>query len=311
MAAALAKRSSGRTSRARFDDVRQRLGDVGSHLLQRGVLAIADAGEDLAGVAAQEGAGSGERLVDQHPEREQVRAPVHGRARHLLGGHVRGRAHRHALRGEGLQAHVLGHAEVHQLHVAGLGEHHVGRLEVAVDDVAEVGVLERAGDARPDGGAHLGRQRPLLDELVQGGPVHELHHHEEDVVLLHQVVQGDDVLVAEGGERERLAAEARHGLLVAHGVREHLLDGDLALQHLVQPPVHLGHASAPQLSEHAVGAYLPMSDNGLLTGRHGREATDLPARRRPARSADSQAVEVPVHEKAEPPTWRSRYDRAP
>ena len=45
------------------------------------------------------------------------------------------------------------------------------------------------------------------------------------------------------------------------------------LEHLVEPPVHLGHAATAQLSEHTVGTYLPMSDDGLLGGWHGLEAT--------------------------------------
>ncbi|MEZ4409528.1 MAG: hypothetical protein R3A52_24105 [Polyangiales bacterium] len=126
-----------------------------------------------------EGAAAREELVEHDPEGEDVAPEVEPVAEHLLGRHVRGRAH-HAEARVGLVDH-LGEAEVGELHVAEARDQHVAGLEVAVQHPAQVGVLERAADLQRDHRGDVGRERSALAaaaQLREGPPLDELHHDE-------------------------------------------------------------------------------------------------------------------------------------
>ncbi len=102
---------------------------------------------------------AGDALVEHDAEREDVAAEVELVAQDLLRAHVARRAHAGAGLGQVAQRVVAGDAEVHQLHLALVGDDDVGRLDVAVDDAAEVRVVERTRDLQRDDRGHLHRQR--------------------------------------------------------------------------------------------------------------------------------------------------------
>ena len=171
------------------DDAPQRRGHArhGHHRLH---VEGGDVAQDLEVVRAVEQLLAGEQLVEQQPQQEEIRALIHRRAAHLLGGEVAHLALHHAHLGAALDVGGLGDAEVGELHLAGGGDHHVGRVDVAVDDVERpagriellVGVGQALGHLLDDE-AHLAQaQRHLLGgggalERAEVLSVHELHHH--------------------------------------------------------------------------------------------------------------------------------------
>ena len=75
------------------------------------------------------------KLVQDHPERVDVRARVHLLAFDLLGRHVRGSAdHAAGRRQTVLVVDELGDAEVEDLGFAAIGDEDVVRLQVAVNN---------------------------------------------------------------------------------------------------------------------------------------------------------------------------------
>jgi hypothetical protein len=80
-----------------------------------------------------------------------------------------------------------------------------------MDDAAPVRGHERVRDL-PDDDQHVLRRPRLVraEELAQGRPLHELHHHEELVLGQPEVEHGDDVRRADRGDGEDLALEALH-----------------------------------------------------------------------------------------------------
>jgi hypothetical protein len=125
----------------------------------------------------------------------------------------------------------LGDAEVHELQAAVLPDHHVLRLDVAVDDADLVRVAQR--HAQPvDHQRGQSRARPpaRVEPLAQRHAVDELG----DQVALGRVLAGvvvdlEDVLVAQLGDRQRLAPQPRPRLLARRHVRVQHLDRDLAV----------------------------------------------------------------------------------
>ena len=101
-----------------------------------------------------EGPPSGGHLVEQHPERIDIRAGIVRVAAQLLGRHVRERAEDRArLRqvGHGVRCvEETREAEVEDLRGSGGGQHDVAGFQVAVQNPAPVGVVKGIGDLRSD-----------------------------------------------------------------------------------------------------------------------------------------------------------------
>src|SRR5690606_853341 len=148
----------------------------------------------------------------------------------------------------------LGDAEVGQLHHAVAADHDVLRLDVAVEHAERVGVAERAADLHGDHRADLRVLDLVLgDELLEGLAVDELG---DDVALVGagagEVEDLEDVLVAQLGDRLRLALEPLARFLVIGQVAVQHLDRDLAAKRGVEPAVHDGHAPLTHLLEELV-----------------------------------------------------------
>ena len=118
--------------------------------------------------------------------------------------------------------------------------------------------IVRGSDRRDDRQRQLeeARQRQPSEwyEVGQVLAVDQLHGDEaQPLGLLHRV-DGDDVRVAERGDRLRLALEASQPLgIFGHGVWQHL-DGDLPAQSRVEGSVHLTHAADAQSGDDLVAA---------------------------------------------------------
>ncbi len=213
------------------------------------------------------------------------RPDVRGRARLLAGEHLRRHVRRapdeHADAGEVGVGLALRDAEVHELHLAVARDHDVGRLHVAVQQGVEVDVVEGVGDARAHQGDAVGREgAALAEEAGQVRPVHELRDEVEAVVLLDEIVDLDDRLVAEPGVGAPLAPEALEDLLRPGELDVERLDGDGAVEPLLEGLVDDAHAAATDLADDPGGSDL-LHHAGQEHGRPaGRRSSALDARRR-------------------------------
>ena len=207
---------------------------------QRRRLRVEQRVDDGDRVRAFERPPAGEKLPEQHAQREDVRARVDVAAQGLLGRHVRDgpehgtrrRARRvRADRAPGL-APVARHgperreAEVEDLHAPPSVHHDVAGLDVAVDDPARMRGRERVGDLQDDVHGLGDLRRALLEKRRQRAPRDVLHRDEAlpPPLALHRVdvVDDGDVRVVELRGESRLAQEA--ALLILRAAQH--LQGD-------------------------------------------------------------------------------------
>ena len=201
---------------------------------------------------------------------------VDGRvADRLLGRHVRGRAERHAGRGEpGTRPGTilrrgrdrLGDAEVSDDRVPAR-EKHILRLEVAVHHASTVRVRQRVGQLADDAGPVRHRQRALARETsAQRFAVHVRHHVKQQAVRITRVVDAEHVGVCQPSRDADLMEEA---LGTCDGdVPVENLHGDGPIVAEVTRQVNRGHPAAPKLTLDGVvgrqGAPKRVSEVGAL-----------------------------------------------
>ena len=180
-------------------------------------------------------------FVQRQGQGIDVSGPVHGLPRRLLRGHVGERPHDLPGGGQRWGAGQRRDSEVHQLRAPSgprIGPHdHVVRLQVSVDHAAPMGMSEGGADVGPELGDLAVRQLARARELRQRRALDQLRDQDRPAVLRAQLVQRDDARVVQARRRLGLA---QHAL----GVGAHdLLDGDLALEALVEGAVDGAHAS--------------------------------------------------------------------
>ena len=160
-------------------------------------------------------------------------------AARLLGRHVARIAERHAeARRRGLRVALdeLREAEVEQLDEVRLAAPHrevdVARAQVAVDVADRVRLHQRLADLDQDVGDALDRELLLAREhAVERLALEQLHREVEPAVgRAAEVVDLDDVLVVDLGDRRRFAAEPLDREVVARQLVVEDLDRDLAAQ---------------------------------------------------------------------------------
>ncbi|MEZ4335977.1 MAG: hypothetical protein R3B82_05055 [Sandaracinaceae bacterium] len=197
-------------------------------LLERGEVALADE-EPL----------TGEQLVEDDADREDVAASIEREPADLLGRHVPELALQDARLGLARLAGRLGDPEVDDLRLAVVADQNVLRGDVAVDEVElaarrvllVVGVVEPladlhdrvAGHGHRDGLAALASPVEDRPEVL---PVDELHRDEERVRDLTEVEDLGDVRVRQLHGDLRLVDEHRDELLVLRDRREDPLHRD-------------------------------------------------------------------------------------
>ena len=108
-----------------------------------------------------------------------------------------------------------------------------------------------------------------LDVLVQVDAVDELHRQVAGAAALVELVDGDDVLVAELGGVAGLAAETLQGVGLRRHVRRQDLQGHLALEHGVDGLVDRPHAAGGDVRHHLVLADANGTARRLADGSGG------------------------------------------
>jgi hypothetical protein len=162
--------------------------------------------------------------------------------RHVLGGADDGP-------GPG-QARLLsrsGDPEIDQCDVIVRPHHDVAWLDVSVDHPVAMGVVQGAGKLPEQPHRPIHRQwcrRP--DDLAQGAAFQQVHDDVVEIVLLGDVVDQDDVGVAQPGRDHRLAPEPLDDVRLVRQVRAQDFDGPGLLQRLVHTPVDGAHAAAAE-----------------------------------------------------------------
>jgi hypothetical protein len=203
------------------------------------------------------------RGVEHAPEAEEVGPLVDRPEEGLLGGHVHRRPGDQTRLREGGVVDQAGQTKVGDLDPPRpFLQHDVAWLDVAVNEPRRVGSGQAVGDLLADAKHVRQVERPgLVELLLQGSAGNALHDEVRDVCVF-DGVDRDDVLVANGRGRSRLAEEplARGR---GHGqARLQDLDGDDPAQPLVEHfqddteaplPEHLQHLVMPQPAEHAGG----------------------------------------------------------
>ncbi len=156
-----------------------------------------------------------EELVEEHAEREEVGARVHGLPLPLLGGHVGERPReRQVARAERGREVELGHegarrlaeAEVHDLGRAVALDEDVLGLQVEVEDPGRVNRREPVEDLVAEEGRRLRADRAAAEAPERLAP-HELGREEGDLALGVAGDVGGDVRVLDLREEDPLAAE--------------------------------------------------------------------------------------------------------
>ena len=135
-----------------------------------------------------------------------------------------------------------------------------------MDDAPGVCEGERGTDALTDLRRSGRLERPVLPEDVgQRPPLDVFHHDVVRAVVRAGVENRHDVRMAEASRGSSLPAEPRHERLVPGVLRRQHLHGHRPPEHAIRPPVHGGHAPAPDRLEHVV----PLTEEGLLLRHPG------------------------------------------
>jgi hypothetical protein len=244
------------------DDLGERPGVGGGErqLLGDGVRGL-DGGGPAVGRAALDG------LVERAAQRPHVGLRPGGGAADALGRQEVDGADELAGAGQGGGAGGLGDAEVGEhdppgadLALGAAAEQDVAGFDVAVQHPGAVRGPQRGDHAAAYAGGFGGRQRAvLLEQFAEGDGLDVLHDDGRQALVVHHVVDDDDVGVADPGGGAGLAAGALEegGQLVVVHVRlrrVQLLHRDEAVEQLVLGPPHRAHAAAADACEQPVAA---------------------------------------------------------
>jgi hypothetical protein len=223
----------------------------------RGLPALGAAGLDR---RRGEGPPTGHRLDQGHREGELIAGRRRGATVEQLGRQVRRRAdhqaglgHRRLVGPAGRR--VLAVADVDRArqpevgdvsHAVAIDQHVVG-LEVAVDQARAMRRRQPAPGRRQDRDDRRRRARRRGQPGPQRAAVDERHRDRELTVVLLDVVDRDDVGVAQLGQGPGLAHQAR-ALAGADPIRPHQLERDLALELPIDRAVDHRHPAAAELA---------------------------------------------------------------
>ena len=204
---------------------------------------------------AIEGPLAGHQFIERDAHRIDVGTRIgRGDALDLLRRHVVQGADGGAGLGELMVRGRTGDAEIHQLDHARGRQHHVGGLDVAMDHAAGVRVFQ-GGQHLHDVVDRLGRrQRPILEALIEGDALDELHHHEELILHAHRGAQGGDVRVLQAGLYFDFAQKAVGEIGLIDEIGKQHLHGFHAIRDDVADLVDLAHAAGAKDADNLIVA---------------------------------------------------------
>jgi hypothetical protein len=195
------------------------------------------------------------RLLDQHfvkndAKRILVGTTVHFAADRLLRAHVSRRAHHHALLGDAGSGVVLHprDAEVGDHRRVGVAEEDVVGLDVPVDHAVVMGVLKGVGDLHHDAD-EVGEREPTgAHAFAENAAFQEFHHDVIAVVVLHHVVDADDIPMRQLRQRLAFGQEALFRFAARAFLPGQDLDGHLSVERFLYPEIDGGHAARAELA---------------------------------------------------------------
>ena len=186
---------------------------------------------------------AGEHFVEQHAKAVQVGASIHRLATNLFRTHVARRAERQAGAGhDRAAAEALGDAKIGEHWAAIFTEQDILRLDVAVDDAAMVGVMQGAGDGPGDVQAFVERQAGA-DVVLQGLAGQILHGQVVGALVGGDVIDGDDVRVAELGDDPTFVQEALGEFIVRGEDGLNDLQRDMAIERFLYGQINNRHTA--------------------------------------------------------------------
>ena len=121
------------------------------------------------------------------------------------------------LLGEGaLGGHDPGNAEIRHLGRAVFQNHHIVRLDVPVDNALIVGMLQGLGDLHGKVERFLPVEVPAppLNILLQGDPVHQLHHNVIRISIGGNIVNAYNIGMVQHGDSLGLGMEPATEFLI-------------------------------------------------------------------------------------------------
>ena len=191
---------------------------------------------------------AGEHLVEQHAKAVQIGAGIDPLAANLLGTHIARRTDRQSGTGhDRAAAEGFGNAKVGQHRVAVLTKQDVLRLDIAVNDIAAVCVIQSADDG-PGDGQRFGQRQTGADTLLQGAAGQVFHRQIIGALVRGDVIDGNDVRIAELGDDAAFAQEALGEFLIGGQNRLDDLERDMAMQGFLHCQVDDGHATLPEFA---------------------------------------------------------------
>src|SRR2546422_218557 len=192
--------------------------DVRVELVDGARLVMDDFVEEIHVRITGEGGMSGEHLVEDQPEGENVRPGIYLLSHRLFGRHVGHGTHGDPLdRDPGggggggraaLGSQEFGEAEVHDLRVAARSQNDVGGFDVSVDHVVGVRFAQGVRDLDGDVEGLPELQGTRAEPLAQCRPLDVLHGDDVLAVHLFQAVDGGNVGVIQGRGDPRFTKQA-------------------------------------------------------------------------------------------------------
>ena len=191
---------------------------------------------------------AGQHFVEQHPEAVKIGAGIDFLAANLFWTHIARSAQRQAGAGhDGAGAESFGDAKVGQHRRAVFPEQDILRFDVAVDDAASVGVMQGIGN-RPSDVQSFGQRQTGADALLQGIARQVLHRQIVGLLIGGDVIDGDDVRIAELGNDPAFAKKTLSEFLIGGEDRLDDFQGDMAVQRLLHGEVNYRHAALAEFA---------------------------------------------------------------
>ena len=237
------------------------LGEIGAVGAGRNHRCVQVLGEDGERVVAVKRQTAGGELIQHDAEGVEIGAAVDFFAQRLLGRHVGDGAGDASLAGDADGAFADSEAEVDELDREGAGvisEENIGGFEVAVDEAVLVGVGQGIAEL---GGDLDGLFEGLGFAFLEARAFDQLHDEVGHVAVFADVVDGDNVRVAEGGRGAGLAEEALAGVADLEVGAEDL-DRNRALEVRIPGAEDDAHAAAADLLVEAVAVGEDVADCG-------------------------------------------------